>query len=157
MRPEWKVVENQTPIVPSKTMIFRKIEPGLSHLWAIEEDFATCLNPTIGDRIVWHTDVYDHRMVTFYVNLRPQEYRGGTLQIRYRGLEEILHEVRNTGPRDALLMRVANKLFHRVLPVEGNVPRTALTGWFCREKENENFHDALCKASRVSAGGVAAD
>jgi hypothetical protein len=109
------------------------------------------LNPTTGDRIVWHTDVYDHRMVTFSLNLTAQAYRGGTLQIRYRGSEEILHEVRNTGLGDALLLRVSKKLFHRVLPVEGDVPRTALAGWFRWEKGNVNFHDALREASRVPA------
>ena len=108
------------------------------------------LNPATGDRIVWHTDVYDHRMVTFSMNLTTEEYRGGILQIRYRGSEEILHEVRNTGLGDALLMRVANKLCHRVLPVEGDVPRTAMAGWFRWEKESVNFHDALRKAPRVS-------
>lgn len=109
------------------------------------------LNPSTGDRIVWHTDVSGHRMVTFSLNLTPQEYRGGSLQIRQRGSEEILHEVRNTGLGDALLMRVANNLFHRVLPVEGDVPRTAMAGWFRWEKGSVNFHDALRKASRVSA------
>ena len=108
------------------------------------------LNPTTGDRIVWHTDAYDHRMVTFSLNLTTQEYRGGTLQIGYRGSDEILHEVRNTGLGDALLLRVSKKLFHRVLPVEGDVPRTALAGWFRWEKGNVNFHDALRKASQVS-------
>jgi hypothetical protein len=151
MRPEWKLVENQTPNVPSKTMIFRKIEPVLSHFWAIEENFARCLNPTTGDRIVWHTDIYDHRIVAFFLILTVQEYRGGTLQIRYRGSEEILHEVRNTGPGDALLMRVVNKLFYRVLPVERNVPRTAKAGWFRWEKRNDNFDDALRKAPQVSS------
>ena len=67
-------------------------------------------------------------MVTFSLNLTAQECRGGTLQIRYSGSDEILYEVRNTGPRDALLMRVANKLFHRDLPVEVDVPGTALAG-----------------------------
>jgi hypothetical protein len=108
------------------------------------------LNPSTDDQIVWRTDVCDHRMVTFSLNLTTQDYRGGTLQIRHRGSEEILHEIRNTGLGDALLMRVANKLFHRVLPVEGDVPRTAMAGWFRWEKGNVNFHDALRKASRVS-------
>jgi hypothetical protein len=108
------------------------------------------LNPATGERIVWHPDACDHRMVTFSLNLTGQEYRGGTLQIRYRGSEEILHEVRKTGLGDALLMRVANKLYHRVLPVEGDVPRTAPAGWFRWEKGNVNFHDAVRKASRVS-------
>ena len=108
------------------------------------------LNPATGDRIVWHTDVSDHHVVTLSLNLTAQEYRGGTLQIRYRGSEKILHEVRNTGLGDALLLRVSKKLFHRVLPVEGDVPRTALAGWFRWEKGNVNFHDALRKASQVS-------
>jgi hypothetical protein len=108
------------------------------------------LNPTNGDRIVWHSDVFDHRMVTLSLNLTTQEYRGGTLQIRKRGSEEILHEVRNTGLGDALLMRVAKGLFHRVLPVEGDVPRTAMAGWFRWEKGNVNFHDAVRKAYRVA-------
>lgn len=108
------------------------------------------LNPATGERIMWHTDVCDHRMVTFFLNSTAQEYRGGTLQIRYRGSEEILHEGRNTGFGDALLMRVANKLYHRVLPVEGVVPRTTPAGWFRLENGNVNFHDAVRKASRVS-------
>jgi hypothetical protein len=57
------------------------------------------------------------------------------LQIRYRGSDEILHEVRNKGPRDALLMGVANKLSHRVLPVEGDVPRTAWQGGFAVKRK----------------------
>ncbi len=55
------------------------------------------LNSTTGDRIVWHKDVYDHRMVTFSLNLTAQEYCSGTLRIRYRSSDEILHEVRNSG------------------------------------------------------------
>jgi hypothetical protein len=47
-------------------------------------------------------------------------------------------------------MRVANKLFHRDLRVEEDIPRTALAGWFCCEKENVNFHIALGKTSRAS-------
>jgi hypothetical protein len=88
------------------------------------------LNSTPDDRILWHADVNDYRMVTVSLNLTAQEFRGKALQIRNRGSDEILHEVRKTGPRDAIHMRVANKLFHRVLPVEGDVPRTALQGGF---------------------------
>jgi hypothetical protein len=89
-------------------------------------------------------------MVTLSLNLTAQEYRGGALQFRYRGSEQILHEVRNTGLGDALLLRVSKKLFHRVLPVEGDVPRTVLAGWFRWEKGNVNFHDALRNASQVN-------
>lgn len=115
------------------------------------------LNPATDERIVWHTDVDDHRMVTFSLNLTPQEYRGGTLQIRRRDSRKILHEVRNTGLGDALLMRVARKLSHRVLPVEGNIPRTAMAGWFRWEKENVGFHQSLRDASNVSTTASAAN
>lgn len=105
------------------------------------------LNPSTDERIVWHTDVHDHRMITLSLNLTTHEYRGGALQIRQQGSEEILHEVRNTGLGDVLLMRIAKKLTHRVLPVEGEVPRTALAGWFRWEKED--FHTAVRKVSGV--------
>jgi hypothetical protein len=107
------------------------------------------LNPKTGDQIRWHTDVCDHRSVTFSLNLTPQEYRGGTLQVRYRHSEEILHEIRNTGLGDALLLRVANKLCHRVLPIEGDIPRTALAGWFRWEKESVNTHEAWKRAAKA--------
>jgi hypothetical protein len=116
------------------------------------------LNPGTNDRIVWHDDVSDHRMITLSLNLTAQEYRGGTLQIRRRSSEEILHEVRNTGLGDALLMRVAKDLKHRVLPVEGDVPRTALAGWFRWQKED--FHTAVRKVSLgfpVAQGASTAD
>jgi hypothetical protein len=108
------------------------------------------LNPTNGDHIVWHGDVSNHRLLAFSLNLTPQMYSGGALQIRNRGSKEILHEVRNTGLGDALLFRVANNLEHRVLPVEGNVPRTAMAGWFRWEKGNENHHAALRRVSSAS-------
>jgi hypothetical protein len=111
------------------------------------------LNPSTGESILWHTDVCDHRMVTFSLNLTTQEYRGGALQIRNRGSKKILHEVRNTGLGDALLMPVSTKLAHRVLPVEGVIPRTAMAGWFRWEKGKESFHSTIRKEFRASAGG----
>jgi hypothetical protein len=110
------------------------------------------LNPSTGESIVWHTDVCDHRMVTFSLNLTTEEYRGGALQIRERGSKKILHEVRNTGLGDALLMPVSTKLAHRVLPVEGDVPRTAMAGWFRWEKGKEDFHAAVRKKLEAAPG-----
>jgi 2OG-Fe(II) oxygenase superfamily len=88
------------------------------------------LMPVSDDHIEWHSDMLDHRMIAFSLNLTRKIYRGGSLQIRYANSEELLHEVQNTGLGDALLMRVAKKMRHRVLPVEGDVPRTAMAGWF---------------------------
>jgi hypothetical protein len=68
------------------------------------------------------------------------------LQIRNRDSEELLHEIRNTGLGDAVLFRVKRKLLHRVLPVEGDMPRTAMAGWFRWEKED--FHSELRRASK---------
>jgi hypothetical protein len=88
------------------------------------------LMPVSNDRIEWHSDMSDHRMIAFSLNLTRKIYRGGSLQIRYKNSEKLLHEVQNTGLGNALLMRVAKKMRHRVLPVEGDVPRTAMAGWF---------------------------
>lgn len=95
--------------------------------------------------IRWHDDVHDHRLVAFSLNLTPREYQGGVLQMKNWDSEDLLHEVRNTGLGDAILFRVTRKLLHRVLPVEGDVPRTAMAGWFRWEKEN--YHSALRNAS----------
>jgi hypothetical protein len=97
-------------------------------------------------RIRWHSDVHDHRLVAFSLNLTPQEFRGGALQMKNRDSEELLHEIRNTGLGDAILFRVERKLLHRVLPVEDDVPRTAMAGWFRWEKED--FHSELRRASK---------
>ena len=103
------------------------------------------LTPSTGESIVWHTDVCDHRMVTISLNLTTREYRGGALQIRHRGSKKILREIRNTGLGDALLMPITRKLAHRVLPVEGDVPRVAMAGWFRWEKDKEGFHQEVRK------------
>jgi 2OG-Fe(II) oxygenase superfamily len=96
--------------------------------------------------IRWHSDVHDHRLVSFSLNLTPGAFQGGALQIRNRDSVELLHEVRNTGLGDAVLFRVTRKLLHRVLPVEGDMPRTAMAGWFRWEKED--FHSELRRASK---------
>jgi hypothetical protein len=106
------------------------------------------------DQITWHTDVFDHRLIAISLNLTPQHFQGGVLQIKHRGSDEILHEVRNTGLGDALLLRVARRLKHRVLPVEGDVPRTAMSGWFRWEKQD--FHTSLRDASKFPAALSAA-
>ena len=102
------------------------------------------LMPVSDDHIEWHSDMLDHRMIAFSLNLTRKIYRGGSLQIRYANSEKLVHEVQNTGLGDALLMRVANKLRHRVLPVEGDVPRTAMAGWFRWGKED--YYGDLRKA-----------
>jgi hypothetical protein len=102
------------------------------------------LMPVSNDHIEWHSDMSEHRMIAFSLNLTRKVYRGGSLQIRCKNSEKLLHEVQNTGLGDALLMRVAKKLRHRVLPVEGDVPRTAMAGWF--RWGDDNYYGDLRKA-----------
>jgi hypothetical protein len=101
------------------------------------------LMPVSKDHIEWHSDMSEHRMLAFSLNLTRKVYSGGSLQIRYKNSEKLLHEIQNTGLGDALLMRVAKKLRHRVLPVEGDVPRTAMAGWFRWGKDD--YYDDLRK------------
>jgi hypothetical protein len=98
----------------------------------------------------WHDDSIDGRMITMSVNLTPQLFHGGALQIRYCGTKKILDEVRNNGLGDALLFRVSPELEHRVQGVEGDVPKTALAGWFVSGK---TFHQGARERVSCSASG----
>jgi hypothetical protein len=96
----------------------------------------------------WHDDSNDGRMLTMSVNLTPGEFRGGALQMRRCGTEEMLHEIRNTGLGDALLFRISPEFEHRVQGVEGEVPKTALAGWFIPGK---TFHEAARERPNLSS------
>jgi hypothetical protein len=78
----------------------------------------------------WHNDLAHGRLLALSVNLGREPYSGGSLQLRRYGQEEADQEVPNTVPGDAVLFRIDPALEHRVLPVTGSVPRTALAGWF---------------------------
>ena len=91
----------------------------------------------------WHNDAAGGRVVSMSVNLSPQIYDGGTLQLNRCDSEEILQEIRNTGLGDAVLFRISRDLVHRVLGVRGDIPKTAFAGWFL---QGEGF---LPKMSRM--------
>jgi hypothetical protein len=116
------------------------------------------MNSTDGHYDSWHNDVKGHRLVALSVNLSEHEFHGGALQLRKRGTTEVLHEVRNTGLGNGLMFRISRELEHRVLPVEGDFPKTALAGWF---REARNLHelirdpeDSSGKAPAVPPGAV---
>jgi hypothetical protein len=101
----------------------------------------------------WHDDSNDGRMLTMSVNLTPELFQGGALQMRRCGTEEILHEIRNTGLGDALLFRISPEFEHRVQGVIGEVPKTALAGWFISGK---TFHQAAREhVNHSSTRGIA--
>ena len=93
------------------------------------------LAPTLGHYDSWHSDVIENRMLALSMNLSTAVYRGGVLQIRNEESGQIVHEVANTSPGDAIVFRIAPYLKHRVSPIEGTTPRTAFAGWFYPQPE----------------------
>jgi hypothetical protein len=78
----------------------------------------------------WHDDLAGAtRLVAMSINLGSDTYEGGVLALRYKGASELLAEVHNSGPGDALLFRVREDLQHRVTTVTAG-EKTAFVGWF---------------------------
>ena len=92
----------------------------------------------------WHSDCAQSRMVGLSVNLSASDFEGGIFQIRRQETKELISEVSNTRAGDAILFRISPELSHRVTPVEGSSPRTALAGWFCREPR---YHEPFEKVT----------
>ena len=110
-----------------------------------------------GVELNWHDDTVDDvKLVAISVNLSDAKYRGGTLQIREKSCD-VSEAVPNLGLGDAIVFRVADRLEHRVTPVEGKVPKTALTGWFRSEPRNRTLVPrdlaARSESTIVSPGG----
>ena len=85
----------------------------------------------------WHDDIVGQRLVTLSVNLSPEFFSGGLLEIRHERTRRVVNRVANTGPGDGLLFRIAPFLKHRVTRVTGHLPKTALAGWF---RSDPMFH-----------------
>ncbi|MGE3277966.1 MAG: 2OG-Fe(II) oxygenase [Vicinamibacterales bacterium] len=93
------------------------------------------LLPGAGHRDSWHDDCDGNRLVGLTVNLGEQPFAGGELELRQKGATAPLAVVANTGPGDGVLFAVDLALEHRVAPITGSVPKTALAGWFCRDPD----------------------
>lgn len=89
--------------------------------------------PSAGHFDSWHSDLGHHRLLAMSVNLSPEPYEGGILQIRDRNSAEVLHEEPNLGVGDAIVFRLAENLQHQITTVSGNRPKTAYAGWFRSE------------------------
>jgi hypothetical protein len=77
----------------------------------------------------WHDDLSGGRQVSLTVNL-GDPYQGGALQMRHKETGEVLWDICNTGPGDAILFAIARGLQHRVTNVSGETDKTAFSGWF---------------------------
>jgi 2OG-Fe(II) oxygenase superfamily len=109
------------------------------------------MNSSEGHYDSWHDDCIEHRVVTMSVNLSPQPFQGGALQLKHPHSEIILKEIHNTGLGDALLFRISPDLIHRVQGVMGDHPKIALAGWFI---EGEDFLPSLGKCIDSSVAQV---
>jgi hypothetical protein len=102
----------------------------------------------------WHTDVAgDGRVVAVSINLSTGVYGGGVLQIRNVGSQPILSEAHNTGFGDALIFRIEPSLEHRITPVEGDVPKTAMAGWFKTQPEARSLFARGVRPSAIMPAG----
>jgi len=106
------------------------------------------LMPNTGHASDWHEDMVQDRMLTMSVNLSPQPFEGGVLQIRDVETHALFAEVANTGAGDAVLFRIAATLQHRVTATTGTMPRTAYAGWFLRQP---NFSEELQRQLNAAA------
>ena len=85
----------------------------------------------------WHDDMTEGgRLFAISINLSARAYAGGTLRLRSSETHEVLCEVHNTGAGDAVLIRIDQSLQHCIGPVEGDVAKTAMAGWFKPEPAN---------------------
>jgi hypothetical protein len=91
--------------------------------------FVYRLAPQAGHHHNWHNDLVQGRKVALSVNLEPEPYEGGLLQIRDRDSERVIEEVENVGAGDAVLFRIDAALQHRATEVTAGV-KTAFAGWF---------------------------
>jgi hypothetical protein len=88
------------------------------------------VNARDGHHDSWHNDIGEGRLVGMSLNLSPETYSGGVLQIRNRESGTVVSEAANTGNGDAVVFRLSRELQHRITEVEGSASKTAFAGWF---------------------------
>ena len=93
------------------------------------------LEPGMGHRDSWHSDLDGNRLVGLTVNLSDGVFEGGELEMRERESERRLWRVANTGPGDGLLFALGPDLQHCIRPMAGSSAKTAFAGWFCRDAD----------------------
>jgi hypothetical protein len=72
--------------------------------------------------------------VALSINISKQSYEGGLLELKNLD-NQVIESIANTVFGDAILFRLAGHLEHRRTVVRGNVPKTAIAGWFRSEPQ----------------------
>lgn len=106
------------------------------------------LEPTSDHYDSWHDDVGEGRLLAMSINVSTHPYEGGAVEIRDRRTGAIA-EGRAANLGDALLFELGDDLEHRVLPVQGDEPRTVFAGWF---KSGMRFLSVLSSDAPVDVG-----
>ena len=88
------------------------------------------LTPGTDEGHDWHSDYEIGRQLGVSINLTPTPFSGGELQLADAVTRAPISEVANTGYGDCVIFRLGADIAHRVLPVTGEVARTAYAGWF---------------------------
>jgi hypothetical protein len=99
----------------------------------------------------WHSDEGMDRLITMSINLSPEAYAGGRLQIRKKESTSLLGEIANVGLGDGIVFRISPALTHRVTNVEGPGAKTAYAGWF---RSRPSFRE-MVRARAARARSVA--
>jgi len=86
----------------------------------------------------WHDDLIDGRRVALSINLSPEPFGGGVLEIRKRDTKEVVSRVAGTESGHGILFRIDDNLEHRRTPVIGETAKVAFAGWF---KSGMTFHE----------------
>ncbi|HXG55270.1 MAG TPA: 2OG-Fe(II) oxygenase [Vicinamibacterales bacterium] len=87
------------------------------------------LTPAASIHYPWHNDFVEGRRVALTVNLSPDAYDGGVLEIREPAAPGQIQEAPNRGAGDAVLFRIGRDVEHRVTALTGGT-KTAFAGWF---------------------------
>lgn len=87
-------------------------------------------DPAVPHHDSWHDDTAaGGRLAGLSLNLGGA-FHGGEFQIRDKRAPDEAVTVANTGRGDAIVFAIHPGLEHRVRPVTGSAPKTALAGWF---------------------------
>lgn len=103
--------------------------------------------------IGWHNDNKFGRMIALSINLSTEAFSGGLLQLRDVRSKQIVHEVANTEFGDAVIVRIADYLEHRVTPFTSLNPRTAFAGWFLPYPDITSFYQTCPRRSLLTQFG----
>ncbi len=110
------------------------------------------LMPGTGEQLAWHDDRQEPgRVLGISVNLGDAPYEGGLFQIRDQRGGQVLGEMANGRPGDAVLFDVGPGYAHRVTPVQVGAARIALAGWFL-DRPNLPFTAVASQGDRPEAG-----